>query len=84
MVLAILLSLDVIVLVTWQVIDPFYRKLEPFPDEKHQDSTMDIEIEPQLEHCSSRHLNIWLGRYSTHSTISGLVGIVLILLYLAW
>ena len=64
-VLGILLSLDVIVLVTWQVIDPSYRELESFPHEKPQDTAVDIEIKPQLEHCSSQHLNIWLGKPTT-------------------
>ena len=70
MVLAILLSLDVIVLVTWQVIDPLKRELDSFPHEKPQDITMDIEIKPQLEHCRSEHVNIWLGRHILLSFLS--------------
>ncbi|KAI0216715.1 Gamma-aminobutyric acid type B receptor subunit 1 [Lamellibrachia satsuma] len=77
MVLGIMLSLDVIVLVTWQVIDPCYRELESFPHETPKDSVMDIEIKPQLEHCSSRHLNIWLGVIFGYKGVALLFGILL-------
>ena len=49
----------------FQVIDPLYRELESFPHELPEDSEKDIEYKPQLEHCSSRYLNVWLGRITT-------------------
>ena len=63
LVLGIFLVTDVIILTSWQVIDPLFRELEYFPHEKPEYNTKeDIELKPELEHCSSNHLNIWLGK----------------------
>ena len=60
-VMCLFIIVDFIVLTVWQVIAPPYRELESFPHERPQDADQDIEIKPQLEHCSSKHLNVWLG-----------------------
>lgn len=63
LVLSIFLVMDVIALSVWQIKDPLYRKLEYFPNEKPEYNTKeDIEMKPELEHCSSENLNIWLGK----------------------
>lgn len=61
LVLFCLLVIDIIVLVAWQVLDPLYRHLETFPPEEPKHTTEDIMLEPYLEHCSSKNINIWLG-----------------------
>ena len=61
-VLCLFLVVDIIVLTVWQIIDPLYRELESFPHELPKDTDKDIQLKPQLEHCSSRYLNVWLGK----------------------
>lgn len=60
-VLGIFILMDLIVLTVWQIIDPLYRKIERFPLEIPQVADKDLKYEPQLEHCDSKYLNIWLG-----------------------
>lgn len=61
-VLGIFLLMDLVVLVVWIIIDPLYKELEVFPHERPQDMDMDVVLQPQLEHCTSKHLNVWLGK----------------------
>lgn len=56
-----LLSIDLVILLTWQLSDPLQRRLETFPLEKPMLSTDDIRISPELEHCESENQSIWLG-----------------------
>lgn len=60
--LAFIFILDVIVLTTWQAVDPMFRDLEYFPYEDPQDTEEDIKYQPQLEHCTSNNLTVWLGK----------------------
>lgn len=60
-----LLSVDIILLVTWQIVDPLRRKIEtfslelpPFGDDE------DAMIKPELEHCSSEQYSLWIGKYA--------------------
>uniref|UniRef100_A0A2C9JYZ8 G-protein coupled receptors family 3 profile domain-containing protein n=1 Tax=Biomphalaria glabrata TaxID=6526 RepID=A0A2C9JYZ8_BIOGL len=71
-VLGILILLDVGVLTAWQVLDPLQRKLETFARIQPTNTEDDIELRPQLEHCHSENLNIWLG------VLFGYKGILLI------
>ena len=61
-VLTLLLLLDFVVMTTWQMIDPLQRSLESFAHTPSDDLEQDIEVKPQLEHCSCQHVNTWLGR----------------------
>lgn len=61
--LAVLLLLDVAVLVAWQILDPLKRDLETFAMEEPTDTDEDIQLMPQLEHCISDNLSVWLGRF---------------------
>lgn len=56
-----LLSIDLVILLTWQLSDPLQRRLETFPLEKPLSTTDDIRIRPELEHCESENNSIWLG-----------------------
>lgn len=57
-----LLSIDLIILITWQITDPLQRRLESFPLEDPMSSSDDIKIRPQLEHCESDNNSVWLGK----------------------
>lgn len=54
--------MDMIVLGTWQGVDPLQRTLEEFPLEPPENADEDYKIKPELEHCESAHNNIWLGK----------------------
>lgn len=69
--------LDFVILSLWQIIDPLKRELESFAHEKPTDVERDIVILPQLEHCSCRHLNIWLGIVFGYKGILLLFGLLL-------
>lgn len=56
-----LLSVDIILLVTWQVVDPLRRKIESFSLELPPFGDEDAMIKPELEHCSSEHYGLWIG-----------------------
>lgn len=56
-----LLSVDLIILLIWQLSDPLKRSLEHFPMEKPLSTVDDIRIRPELEHCESENNSIWLG-----------------------
>lgn len=56
-----LLVADIVLLVSWQVLDPLQRKMETFPLEAPPFGDDDARIRPELEHCESAHNSIWLG-----------------------
>lgn len=58
-----LLSIDLVILLTWQLSDPLQRRLESFPLEDPLSSNDDIKIRPELEHCESENNSVWLGKY---------------------
>lgn len=60
-----LLSIDLVILLTWQLSDPLQRRLEHFALENPLSSSDDIKILPELEHCESENNSIWLGRFYT-------------------
>nr|KAG5700492.1 hypothetical protein BaRGS_013979 [Batillaria attramentaria] len=71
-VLGILLLLDITVLTAWQWLDPLKLELETFAKEEPTDTDDDILLLPQLEHCVSDNLSVWLG------VLFGYKGILLI------
>ncbi len=77
LVLGIFLLMDSVVLVSWQILDPLYQDLEDFAHESPTNSQEDIEIKPQLEHCSSQYLNVWLGVIFGYKGVLLLFGILL-------
>jgi len=58
---ATLVGIDVVYLSIWTLVDPMLRTIETFQAELPLDTTEDIKIKPELEHCESVHNNIWLG-----------------------
>ncbi|XP_055294979.1 gamma-aminobutyric acid type B receptor subunit 1 isoform X2 [Sitodiplosis mosellana] len=76
---SVLLFVDLVILLLWQIIDPLQRRLETFPLEKPLLATDDIRISPELEHCESENQSIWLG------LIYGFKGLILVFgLFLAY
>lgn len=57
-----LLAMDIVLLMSWQVLDPLQRKMETFPLESSPFGDDDARIRPELEHCESGHNNIWLSK----------------------
>ncbi|KAF4532635.1 hypothetical protein B566_EDAN009816, partial [Ephemera danica] len=78
MVVGILLMIDIAIMTTWQVTDPFYRetkKLEPY---SHPTSA-DIVIIPENEYCQSNKMTLFIG------SIYAYKGLLLIFgAFLAW
>lgn len=59
--LVVLLVVDLVILITWQVLDPLQRDIELFPLEDPASADDDVKIRPELEHCRSHHHNVWMG-----------------------
>ncbi|XP_022240453.1 gamma-aminobutyric acid type B receptor subunit 2-like [Limulus polyphemus] len=60
MVVGVLMMIDVAILTTWQIIDPFYRRTSlgpPMPSTKKKD----VVIIPEMEFCQSEKMTIFLG-----------------------
>uniref|UniRef100_A0A9J8D876 Gamma-aminobutyric acid (GABA) B receptor, 1a n=1 Tax=Cyprinus carpio carpio TaxID=630221 RepID=A0A9J8D876_CYPCA len=71
---AVLLAIDVLSLLIWQIMDPLHITVEKFTKEAPKED-LDVLIQPLLEHCSSEKMNTWLGKYpalthSVHSLLS--------------
>lgn len=56
----LLVGMDVLTLAIWQIVDPLHRTIETFAKEEPKED-IDVSILPQLEHCSSKKMNTWLG-----------------------
>ncbi|XP_045204185.2 gamma-aminobutyric acid type B receptor subunit 1-like [Mercenaria mercenaria] len=76
-VLTAIILIDLIILTTWQAIDPMYRSLEMFDLEPAPSTEHDIMYKPYLEHCDSNNISIWLGVVFGHKGILLLFGIFL-------
>ncbi|XP_004534372.1 gamma-aminobutyric acid type B receptor subunit 2 isoform X2 [Ceratitis capitata] len=78
MVVGILLAIDIAIISTWQIADPFYRdtkQLEP----RHHESMDDILVIPENEYCQSEHMTIFV------SIIYAYKGLLLVFgAFLAW
>ncbi|XP_076755354.1 gamma-aminobutyric acid type B receptor subunit 1 isoform X2 [Xylocopa sonorina] len=72
-----LLAVDIVLLVSWQVLDPLQRKMETFPLESPPSGDDDARIRPELEHCESVHNNIWLGLIYSYKGIILVFGLFL-------
>lgn len=57
----ILLAIDLLYLLVWTVLDPLVIQVHNFPKEESPDPEIDVEIQPQLEHCKSTHHTVWLS-----------------------
>ncbi|XP_076233391.1 gamma-aminobutyric acid type B receptor subunit 1 isoform X1 [Calliopsis andreniformis] len=72
-----LLAVDIVLLISWQVLDPLQRKMETFPLESSPFGDDDARIRPELEHCESIHNNVWLGLIYSYKGIILVFGLFL-------
>ncbi|EDW43090.1 GM23697 [Drosophila sechellia] len=78
MVVGVLLAIDIAIITTWQIADPFYREtkqLEPL----HHENIDDVLVVPENEYCQSEHMTIFV------SIIYAYKGLLLVFgAFLAW
>lgn len=58
--MGVLVGIDLAIMTTWQVADPFYREtkqMDPYPDPTNDD----ILIIPENEYCQSEKMTIFVG-----------------------
>ncbi|XP_076864543.1 gamma-aminobutyric acid type B receptor subunit 1 isoform X2 [Brachyhypopomus gauderio] len=72
----VLLFIDVLSLMIWQIVDPLHITVEKFTREVPK-GDLDVLIEPLLEHCSSEKMNTWLGVVYGYKGLLLLLGIFL-------
>ncbi|KAF4086315.1 hypothetical protein AMELA_G00104450 [Ameiurus melas] len=72
----VLLAIDVVSLMIWQIVDPLHITLEKFTKEDPK-GDLDFLIQPVLEHCSSEKMNTWLGVVYGYKGLLLLLGIFL-------
>lgn len=56
-----LVGIDLAIMTTWQVADPFYREtkeMDPYPHPNNHD---DVIIVPVNEYCQSNYMTIFVG-----------------------
>ncbi|TMS18621.1 Gamma-aminobutyric acid type B receptor subunit 1 [Larimichthys crocea] len=72
----VLLGIDVLSLMIWQIVDPLHITVEKFTREAPK-GDLDVLIQPLLEHCSSEKMNTWLGVVYGYKGLLLLLGIFL-------
>ncbi|XP_074542769.1 gamma-aminobutyric acid type B receptor subunit 1 isoform X3 [Halichoeres trimaculatus] len=72
----VLLGVDVVSLMVWQIVDPLHITVEKFTTEAPK-GDLDVLIQPLLEHCSSQKMNTWLGVVYGYKGLLLLLGIFL-------
>uniref|UniRef100_A0A8C9VI63 Gamma-aminobutyric acid type B receptor subunit 1 n=1 Tax=Scleropages formosus TaxID=113540 RepID=A0A8C9VI63_SCLFO len=72
----VLLAVDVLSLMIWQIVDPLHITVEKFTKEAPK-GDLDVLIQPLLEHCSSKKMNTWLGVVYGYKGLLLLLGIFL-------
>uniref|UniRef100_A0A671V965 Gamma-aminobutyric acid type B receptor subunit 1 n=1 Tax=Sparus aurata TaxID=8175 RepID=A0A671V965_SPAAU len=72
----VLLSIDILSLMIWQIVDPLHITVEKFTREAPK-GDLDVLIQPLLEHCSSEKMNTWLGVVYGYKGLLLLLGIFL-------
>ncbi|XP_039287226.1 gamma-aminobutyric acid type B receptor subunit 2-like isoform X2 [Nilaparvata lugens] len=78
MVVGVLLAIDLGIMTTWQVTDPFYRdtkQMEPYPHPHSED----IIIIPKNEYCQSNRMTIFVGSIYAYKGLLMIFGA-----FLAW
>ncbi len=65
-----LLAVDFLLLVIWTIVDPLTRDVHNFPKVASDDPEADLEFQPQLEHCKSKHHSVWLGKPTINPSTS--------------
>ncbi|KAL6099252.1 gabbr1 [Pungitius sinensis] len=72
----VLLAIDILSLIIWQIVDPLHVTVEKFTKEAPK-GDLDVLIQPLLEHCSSEKMNTWLGVVYGYKGFLLLLGIFL-------
>ncbi|XP_008429282.1 gamma-aminobutyric acid type B receptor subunit 1 [Poecilia reticulata] len=72
----VLLAIDFLSLMIWQIVDPLHITVEKFTREAPKED-LDVLIQPLLEHCSSEKMNTWLGVVYGYKGLLLLLGIFL-------
>ncbi|XP_008279515.1 gamma-aminobutyric acid type B receptor subunit 1 [Stegastes partitus] len=72
----VLLCIDILSLIIWQIVDPLHITVEKFTREAPK-GDLDVLIQPLLEHCSSAKMNTWLGVVYGYKGLLLLLGIFL-------
>ncbi|XP_061822760.1 gamma-aminobutyric acid type B receptor subunit 1 isoform X1 [Nerophis lumbriciformis] len=72
----VLLGIDFLSLIIWQIVDPLHITVEKFTREAPK-GDQDVLIQPLLEHCSSEKMNTWLGVVYGYKGLLLLLGIFL-------
>uniref|UniRef100_A0A8C7H269 Gamma-aminobutyric acid type B receptor subunit 1 n=1 Tax=Oncorhynchus kisutch TaxID=8019 RepID=A0A8C7H269_ONCKI len=72
----VLLAIDVLSLMIWQIVDPLHITVEKFTREAPK-GDLDVLIQPLLEHCTSEKMNTWLGVVYGYKGLLLLLGIFL-------
>ncbi|XP_077600201.1 gamma-aminobutyric acid type B receptor subunit 1 isoform X2 [Stigmatopora nigra] len=72
----VLLGIDFLSLIIWQIVDPLHITVEKFTRETPK-GDLDVLIQPILEHCSSEKMNTWLGVVYGYKGLLLLLGIFL-------
>ncbi|XP_057683526.1 gamma-aminobutyric acid type B receptor subunit 1 isoform X2 [Corythoichthys intestinalis] len=72
----VLLGIDFLSLIIWQIVDPLHITVEKFTREAPK-GDLDVLIQPLLEHCSSEKMNTWLGVVYGYKGLLLLLGIFL-------
>ncbi|CAH2009202.1 unnamed protein product [Acanthoscelides obtectus] len=78
MVVGVLLFIDLVIMTTWQVADPFYRDTKQMERYPHP-SNEDIIIIPENEYCASEHQTIFVGSIYVYKGLLMIFGA-----FLAW
>uniref|UniRef100_A0A3Q1HWC5 G-protein coupled receptors family 3 profile domain-containing protein n=1 Tax=Anabas testudineus TaxID=64144 RepID=A0A3Q1HWC5_ANATE len=72
----VLLAIDFLSLMIWQIVDPLHITVEKFTKEAPKED-LDVLIQPLLEHCNSEKMNTWLGVVYGYKGLLLLLGIFL-------
>ncbi|XP_022907049.1 gamma-aminobutyric acid type B receptor subunit 2 [Onthophagus taurus] len=78
MVVGVLLFIDLVIMTTWQVADPFYRETKRLESHPHP-SSEDIVIIPENEYCASEKMTIFIGSIYAYKGLLMIFGA-----FLAW
>ncbi|XP_041091365.1 gamma-aminobutyric acid type B receptor subunit 1-like isoform X2 [Polyodon spathula] len=72
----VLLAIDILSLMIWQIVDPLHITVEEFIKEAPK-GDLDVLVQPLLEHCNSEKMNTWLGVVYGYKGLLLLLGIFL-------
>ncbi|XP_040570916.2 LOW QUALITY PROTEIN: gamma-aminobutyric acid type B receptor subunit 1-like [Lepeophtheirus salmonis] len=72
-----LMLIDLIILTVWSIVDPLQREVRNFSPLPSPNPEEDVVIQPQLEHCKSKHHHVWLGIMYTYKGLQLILGLFL-------